>query len=370
MNDLLQPGQHLDPDQLNAFLEGVLPEHERMQSLAHLADCESCRQILFLAKQAQQAEEPVPVKAAPAWRDWFSFGPLSMLGAASAALACALIVTVALHLHRGAPAAATTETARVESVPNLPSADRREEAPPAKAAQSTEPAAKPILPPPAPSASAPLVAKEKARAQTAIAAGASLDANVASPAPLPLSARSVDALKSDSASDGTSTDSDNLRLPRELRRVQPSLPIVAGAPLPSATDSLARAKAKTVTGTMPPAAATADAPATASITEAQPENATLHPLPSKLPIVTTVSNGKLMLATDPAGTLFFSKNGGRHWKTVKQQWQGKVTLLAVGPQTEAKDTADNKPVAPSSFQLTTEAGTVWISRDGLHWQQK
>ena len=155
MNDLLQPGQHLDPDQLNAFLEGVLPEHERMQSLAHLAGCDRCRQIVFLAKQAQQAEEPVPVKATPTWRDWFSFGPLSMLGAASAALACALIVTVALHLHRGAPPAATTETARVEPAPSLPSADRREEAPAAKAAPSTEPAAKPVLPPPAPSASAP-----------------------------------------------------------------------------------------------------------------------------------------------------------------------------------------------------------------------
>jgi hypothetical protein len=372
MNDLLQPGQHLDPDQLNAFLEGVLPEHEQMQSLAHLAGCDQCREIVFLAKQAQQAEEPVPVKATPAWRDWFSFGPLSMLGAASAALACALIVTVTLHLHHSEPPTATTETARVEPAPSLPSTDRREEAPAAKAPALAEAVNKPVFPPPAPSASAPLASKEKSRtAETSISAGASLDASVASPPPHPLSAPAVITPKADSASDGTSADSDNLRLPRELRRVQPTPPVVAGAPLPSAADSLARAKAKTViAGTMPPAAATANATATASITQAQPENASLHPLPSKLPIVTTVSNGKLMLAADSVGKLFFSKNGGRHWKTVKQQWQGKVTQLALAPQTEAKDTADNRPVAPSGFELTTEAGIVWISSDGLHWQQK
>ena len=370
MNDLLQPGQHLDPDQLNAFLEGVLPEHERMQSLAHLAGCDRCRQIVFLAKQAQRAEEPVPVKPTPTWRDWFSFGPLSMLGAASAALACALIVTVALHLHRGAPPAATTETARVESVPNLPSADQREEPPPAKAAPSTEPAAKPVLPLPALSASSPLVPKEKARTQTAISAGASLDASVASPPPQPLSAPAVITPRADSASDGTSADSDNLRLPRELRRVQPSPPIVAGAPLPSASDLHAETAAETAIVGMPPPVTTDNAPATASITQNQLEKTSPHPLPSKLPVVTTVSTGRLMLATDPEGTLFFSKNGGKHWKTVKQQWQGKVTLLALAPQSEAKKTTDRSSIAPSGFQLTTEAGVVWISADGLHWQQK
>ena len=64
MSDLLQPGKyspgphagregfrrrHPDADQLNAFVEHTLPEHERLETLAHLADCAQCRQIVALA---------------------------------------------------------------------------------------------------------------------------------------------------------------------------------------------------------------------------------------------------------------------------------------------------------------------------------
>ena len=43
MSDQLHPGVHPEPDSLNAFIEGVLPEHERLACMAHLADCELCR---------------------------------------------------------------------------------------------------------------------------------------------------------------------------------------------------------------------------------------------------------------------------------------------------------------------------------------
>ena len=53
-----------------------------------------------------------------------------------------------------------------------------------------------------------------------------------------------------------------------------------------------------------------------------------HPLPSKLPVATTLANGKIMLSVDSAGTLFLSKNKGKRWKAVKPVWTGKVVELA------------------------------------------
>jgi hypothetical protein len=97
MTEHVHPGPHLDPELLNAFVEGVLPEHERQQCLSHVAECSRCREIVFLAQPPQPAPEPVPSKAEPWWRRWF--GPIPVLGSALAA--CAFILAV-LFQH-GAP---------------------------------------------------------------------------------------------------------------------------------------------------------------------------------------------------------------------------------------------------------------------------
>ena len=64
MSDLLQSGKfarglhqgdgnldrkHPNADQLNSFVEHTLPEHERLKTLAHLADCVVCREIVALS---------------------------------------------------------------------------------------------------------------------------------------------------------------------------------------------------------------------------------------------------------------------------------------------------------------------------------
>jgi hypothetical protein len=81
-----------------------------------------------------------------------------------------------------------------------------------------------------------------------------------------------------------------------------------------------------------------------------------HPLPSRLPVATSLANGKIMLSVDSDGALFLSKNKGKSWKTVKPIWNGKVVELA-------------EPDQPSTanFQLTTDSGSEWLSRDGSHW---
>jgi hypothetical protein len=72
----------------------------------------------------------------------------------------------------------------------------------------------------------------------------------------------------------------------------------------------------------------------------------------------TVAQGKLMLRADAAGGLSFSKDAGKHWKTVKPAWPGKVVQLA---------TRAESPTSPETFQITTDSGSVWLSRDGTHW---
>jgi hypothetical protein len=74
---------------------------------------------------------------------------------------------------------------------------------------------------------------------------------------------------------------------------------------------------------------------------------------------TTVAKDKLMLAADSAGALFLSKNAGKSWKAVKGPWKGKVVRVSTIP--------DPAKVSNTLFQLTTDSASVWLSRDGNHW---
>ena len=109
-------------------------------------------------------------------------------------------------------------------------------------------------------------------------------------------------------------------------------------------------------------------------------------LPSNLPSVTTISNGRQTLAADSIGGVFVSVDGGRHWKAVVQQWPGKAVQLglvrpvpAAAPASEDANAASGAEtntnasgtvVALSSFQLVTDSGAVWISQDGMIWKPR
>jgi hypothetical protein len=85
------------------------------------------------------------------------------------------------------------------------------------------------------------------------------------------------------------------------------------------------------------------------------------PLPSHLDSVATVTKDKIILSADTAGTLFLSKNSGKSWKTVKPVWQSKVVRLISPPEA---------PAPPKAvFQITTDTGAFWFSRDGNRWTE-
>src|SRR5271167_2286464 len=97
MSEHLHPG-HPDADSLSAFVEGALPEHERLACLAHLAECSRCREIVYLARNPLAEPAPAPFANEPAgfWKRWFA--PFPVLSAA--AVAGALVLSIALYQTR------------------------------------------------------------------------------------------------------------------------------------------------------------------------------------------------------------------------------------------------------------------------------
>lgn len=83
MTGISQHGTHLDAEQVAAFAEGVLPEHERLWVLSHTAECALCRDIIFLTLEPAQAEMPVPERA-PWWKVWV--GPRLLGGSVAFAI--------------------------------------------------------------------------------------------------------------------------------------------------------------------------------------------------------------------------------------------------------------------------------------------
>src|SRR5258708_30213554 len=102
MSETLHPGSHPDADQLSAFAEHVLPDHERLETLAHLAECAGCRQIVFLAQRAHEAESTLP-RAVPGstgwWKNWHVLWPVA------AAVTCGMLIIALLQRrhHRDLP---------------------------------------------------------------------------------------------------------------------------------------------------------------------------------------------------------------------------------------------------------------------------
>jgi hypothetical protein len=97
-------------------------------------------------------------------------------------------------------------------------------------------------------------------------------------------------------------------------------------------------------------------------------------LPSRLPVASSVSLGKRILSLDLAGSLFLSPNAGKSWKKVNPQWAGKAVTIDI----EAAEPNEAQPTSETSgqknpksvFQLTTDAGAQWISKDGMHWHPR
>ena len=409
MSEHLHPGLHPDADSLNAFIEGVLPEHERLECLAHLADCPRCREIVYLA-QEPVAPASIHADRVPFWKRWFV--PIPVL---AAAVVCVLLVSIGVYrLTRSIkvepvltavatppfePPAPSSKPLRQTPAPvPAKSIARRQptlapdrpaiiqNAAPSAAPVASAPIAVPMNPapatpaaPPPPASPAPFSAARQAFVETPATSG--IAGTVTDPAGVvvPLALVTVRPVTGTSSIDTRTDGKGQFNLaglapgPYELQilspgfkqakkqiDLQPQLVARADSRLEvgAATDTITvNSEApllKTESGEISHAMVTSSVSAL-PLLPANSRPGLQAELPGNLPASTTASKDKLMLKADAAGVLFFSKNDGKSWKTVKPNWRGKVVRVE-----SAHDPG-------AVFQLTTDSGSVWLSRDGTHW---
>lgn len=411
MSERLHPGQHPDADQLSGFAEHVLPEHERVETLAHLAVCSDCRQIVFLAQQAHEEEVPVP-HALPSRGSWLR--KWRYLWPAAAAATCGLLIFPLLHRQRpvDAPQRPAIES---ESRPTLPNSS----------AQLPEPIVA-VTPPSGTASSKAKVASSSRPASAATHASVGLG-SVNGSLPAPRLANNLSAFDSKETTDEQSTPSlsanaqavsgglgasapqagpsqvqkDNLLTARQQ---QPTTVLQSQHQLFPQQGSLPRASNDSVHGEIqestnqtvsveatPPVLQTESAVLSASSFSGKVAQAKTAktPLPSNRPAASTISNGVETLAVDSEGDLFISKDADIAWQRVVQQWTGKavrVTLAGPAATTQparsmsrsaaARSSKSVEAVTPTTaakrvgFDLVTDSGAIWSSPDGFVWKQR
>ena len=424
MSELLHPGQHPDADQLSAFAEGVLPGHERVEMLAHLAECADCRQIVFLAQPVQETQIPLadaPVDQVGWWKNWGRLWPLA------AALACGLLIAAFLERRqsRNIPpksdvafeSSATPVSPLQEKVspPVVPEVRPPELAPSRKSNMATK--ASPSLHPPPPLAAprygvdgfspvhgslatdhlankpslfspdAPVGGQQKIGASSAgsPSVGSVIGLPAAQPAP------------SQEQQNGLLNANVNEALPPVLKSQNQTFSQRAAAARPLSGPSQAdiqRSASQTVAVTNEAAVLQTENAVVSSGAiggpiplRAIPPYGLRAPLPSKRPAISTISNGNETLAVDSAGDVFASQDAGRVWRQIAHQWTGKavkVRLASPNSMTEAAPSSSpdatasiNSGVAKAApvairvgFELVTDSDAIWSSPDGLVWKPR
>ncbi|MGA9670573.1 MAG: carboxypeptidase regulatory-like domain-containing protein [Terracidiphilus sp.] len=344
MSEPLQSGYHPDADQICAFVEHVLPAHEREQMLDHLAVCSECRAAVALS--LPPIEEPLQAPAGSRLKPWW----LGWRIAWPASVAAATVVLSVFYIHRASVAPKTAIPAQI--------AEGRPAAPPVAARQSPVPAAK------QPVRSAPIQSVVTSRSTSNFKTGveaprkaetvANTEHNgaiqiqsqnsvvldkLSQPAPMPSAGPFGQGAGMGAGSGGS------------LRTNVGNAPAaVAGAPLqrtasaqqaekPGASSTVPRdtaitgrsTQALTVVGAAPGIQTESIDASSLALTEDEAQVTQFirlkHPLPSGLPALSAAMQARRIVAIDAQNGIFLSKDGGKHWKAIHPQWQGRAVRV-------------------------------------------
>lgn len=389
MNSTPQLDVHPDAESLNAFAEQALPERERGRILAHLAVCGRCRQVIFLAQEEADGMEMVAAAAAPAAQtrarsgSWLSGWRLAWIPAA--ALAASVAVGVLVHVRHEQPG---TETAKV-TTPVAPQNEARIERP-----LENKPAVARKMPAPA----SPIAAKSsesKAQSTAAVTASAP-NLEQAAPPPAattqPVTVASAPPFITAEASGGQGSQMAEYKpapIPGERQQAR------AGATYSShAAAAYAPSAKKDEMAERAPASRSAEAQlngsggayaaglhqeavvprysydARAHIPAMRYEaarEATIAPLPSGLPVVSTVTAQDRTLAIDQAGAVFLSQDSGEHWEAVARQWTGRAVSVSLARPVSGGPSSSGTAAA-AVFELVNNKNQIWVSTDGMSWK--
>jgi hypothetical protein len=380
---------HPDAESLNAFAEQALPERERGEIVAHLAECGRCREVVFLAQEAEMEPEfELAVAAAaapnsiPRKERWFKSWRFAWVPAG--ALAVGLSAAYIVHVRHEEIVAEQARAAREVVVHNVEMASTPQAPPMGKQAVPPPPTAsspsalkslKSQLPNLAPREMAPVAAPPPASESSAMANRSSNDAALqpgASGAGFPamdaaadykpapalavsrqeqerafgaLQARSRETEKSSQANAGEPGKND------QVHGVT-----TAAAPMAQFGASSAKSASAETGGRYKKGGAFALYKAKTAA------------LPSGLISVSTEMTESRTIAVDGAGGVFLSEDAGSHWVSVAKQWSGRA--VAVRLRTKMGASADAADASAGVFEIVNDQGLVWVSTDGRIWKAK
>lgn len=375
MNTISQLDLHPDAESLNAFAEQALAATEREQVLTHLAGCNRCRQVVFLAQQAAaEAEAParVPVTRPTVQpKEWFWNWRFAWVPAAALAAALALVVT--FHPRHTEPA---SEMAKVE--------------PPS---QAVVPAPVPQEPIAAGVSHNPAQTLETNPAAGHAKFGARRGPSQELPAPSAAPPAEPATLSASSGASNAFLPSSVESAPQTViaTQYQPEPAVAAwqqdkqrssGGALPASADAAqvsqkslrmeaysAHASRQAATSGPRMAQQSQSVPSANFDLATQQQIAGLSAarkasppkLPSGLEAVSRATAQHLMLEIDLAGTLFLSGDSGAHWEPIARQWTGRAI------EVRAKSVLSGSPATAEIFELKNDAGLTWASADGKTW---
>jgi hypothetical protein len=383
---------------LNAFAERVLPEHERQQVLAHIADCSRCRQVIYLAQEAaSETRQAVPALVAAPPPTVHRQAWLTNRGMGWVALASAAVFALAIFVHYrqttsngqrdmlnpadkpqlSQPASSPPPTSSASPNPNpkalnsvsaLPEGKSGSEAlaMPSASLAITSPARENVTPDNkiriangADYESLPSLKSGKA------ANSASVPAAYQAPSPsavqLPTQQAAASAFPNPANEYPQAVTPDQYKN-AEFKNAEP----VGGTAI--ATASQAEMRSREANTSVKSSAAPVPAPAragTASMSHfslaksagalyaSPPDQAAVRrvlysSLPNGLTAVSATAAQHHLLAVDSAGALFLSQDYGKTWQAITQQWAGHALEVRVQSQSQPVSPAVSSAAAVSN----------------------
>lgn len=406
MNPTIQSGTHPDAESLTAFAEQLLPAAEREQVLAHMSTCSRCREVVFLA---QQAEDPTTlrVQATEAKKpraSWFSGWRWAWLPVA--ALAGFTGVAVVQHFRHAEPE--PQMTAKLSPTDALRKTEPAKSAPaitqPASLPQAELHKTKPAVPSEARDGSLHQADKDEEKQldqkksvnQNELAAvsgvtsspgisGGSVHGMMAARAKSPaiggpMAANQFQQNQLQQSLDQQNLAQLNLTKPKPLPQLQSTAtdaankPRFAGpAPASAAQTVSVEAETMELTPTPAPAAAPQISPmpltgknyAALSAGSAAKRKVQKITLPNGLGVLSVASEAGRSIALDTAGAMFLSEDDSKHWQPIPSQWTGRAMFVRTRPVAALHGALGELQTV--RFELVNDKLQTWVSFDGKTW---
>jgi hypothetical protein len=395
MNFITQPGVHPDAESLNAFVEQALPATERQQILEHLAACNRCREVLFLAQEAAGVEGvqtimPLPEKSRTSPK-WFTGWRWTWVPATALA---GLVGFAVLHHIRSTPSETDRVARNALQLPIRESSSAKPEQSVAKPG-SPEPPEKQAAGTKTGSATSDLSTDQVASAKKAprsdklqvvvgdksespeemrsAASAPSVSTQTLSRNQKPASTGGPYVMNDSFQQQTMGQHQENAQDQLHSARYSAKVADAAGSTLSVAAADRADAQNQTSANApapMPTREVALQAPkssGTAKFDEIAPDSKKkVAILPNGTSAISVASAQGRTVAIDASGSVFLSEAPGRQWMPVATQWTGRaIVVRALQPSSQAGTTPQL-----ALFELVNNGNETWMSSDGMTWIAK